>query len=180
MVQIGDHLREMCDSRYFLLRVADGCMTSPISVCRCAQEGFSGSTGRQTDPCLLSRTRKNGSSHGEPCPLALLPASRFGHSYRTKDVATSAGLRLASLRGNIVTLVWTGHQFQTIPSSKPDNATVTCRCPSVHGRGGSPQWSAVPTPRSQCCTAPTRAFRSFFGFYLFPLHTLSGKRVGPW
>jgi hypothetical protein len=93
MVQIGDHLREMCDSRYFLLRVADGCMTSPISVCRCAQEGFSGSTGGQTDPSL-SRTRKNGSSQGVPCLLALLPASRFGHSYSTKDVATSTSSAL--------------------------------------------------------------------------------------
>jgi hypothetical protein len=93
MAQIGDHLREMCDSRYFLLRVADGCMTSPISVCRCAQEGFSGSTGGQTDPSL-SRTRKNGSSQGVPCPLALLPASRFGHSYSTKDVATSTSSAL--------------------------------------------------------------------------------------
>jgi hypothetical protein len=42
-----------------------------------------------------------------------------------------------------VTLVWNAVSLKQYRTGKPDNATVTCRRPSVpvHDRGGSSQWS---------------------------------------
>jgi hypothetical protein len=41
MVQIGDHLREMCNNSYFLLLIADGCR-NPASVSVCTKRNFQG------------------------------------------------------------------------------------------------------------------------------------------
>ena len=90
-------------------------------------------------------------------------------------------LRLASLRTNRVALVWNVVSLKQFRTGKPDNATVTCRCRAhrcmaeVAVPNGPPpsqdQGRNVAPPRP-------RASHSFFGFYLFPLHTLSGKEWG--
>ena len=139
------------------------------------KEEFSGSTQR--------RTRKDGPSSMDVAWRAVAASICFAGP---SPVRRAAGTCMMSANPGIALICDSTHEScvcgcesdmarechysqtkrrKTGPAQHaPCNATVTCRCPWVHG--GSSQWSQ--DQGRKCCTAPSRGSRSFFGFYLFP------------
>lgn len=83
MTQIGDHLREMCDSSYFSLLIADGCRT-PASVSVCTRGIF-----REHH----RKTRKEG-----PCPLACGLRHRFTGPLLSRETICRARATICPMR----------------------------------------------------------------------------------